>query len=206
LFTGIIEEVGKISRVITKGDLKIITINCHKILQDLILGASICCDGICLTVNEFDDKNVTLSIMPQTLKMTTASKWSTGTLINLERALTLESRLDGHMVQGHVDTITIVRRVITRNNTAIITFNIPKSYSHLIVAQGSISINGVSLTISSSNERFFSISLVEFTIKHTTLGKLKVGDKVNLEFDIIGKYIYKNLHQKYLNDHKDSFK
>ena len=196
MFTGIVEEVGKLSRLKSSGELRYITIDCRNIQDGLILGASICCNGICLTVNNFDDKSITVAAMPETIKKTNAASWHVGTLINLERALTLQSRLDGHLVQGHVDTVAKVKRLDLRNNTAYLNILLPREFSHLVVKQGSIAVDGVSLTASSLEESFFTVSLVEYTLQHTSLKTLKAGDKVNLEFDIIGKYIMRKIDAK----------
>lgn len=191
MFTGIIEEVGKISRIYTSGNLKQINIACKKMQPDLIQGASISCSGICLTVTAFDNDGITVAAMPETVKKTTVPHWQTGSLINLEKAMIIGSRIEGHIVQGHIDVVTTVKMIEKINNTATIVLSLPREGYHLVVEQGSIAINGVSLTISSLREDSFSVSLVDFTLQNTNLNSLKNGDKVNLEFDIIGKYLYR---------------
>jgi len=193
MFTGIIEEVGKIKKVGNSGNLRMMEISSSEIQEELSLGSSVSCNGICLTVTDFNARSISVSAMPVTLRKTTAEKWNVGTPVNLERALSIRSRLDGHIVQGHVDAVTTVTKTDIIDKTVIISLSMPKEYSHLIVEQGSIAINGVSLTVSSLTERSFSVSLVDFTLQHTNLGGLRSGNRVNVEFDIVGKYINRRI-------------
>ncbi len=189
MFTGIVEEVGKLANIINANGLKQLTIHCDKLQDDLALGDSVCCNGICLTVTKFDNSQITVAAMPETVKKTTISNWRNGSRINLERALTLKTRLGGHIVQGHVDIITTVKKAGITGGAIRLALNLPKEGTHLVVDQGSVAIDGVSLTISDLTETFFTVSLVEYTLQNTNLASLSTGSKVNLEYDIIGKYV-----------------
>ncbi|MBW6515319.1 MAG: riboflavin synthase [Candidatus Cloacimonetes bacterium] len=189
MFTGIIQEIGTVRKCLQKGTSKVIVIECTNMLADLTLGDSIACDGLCLTVSDFSNNSITVEAMPETIKTTTLSLWYPGYQVNLERALRADSKLDGHIVQGHVDCITSVLQIIHHTGSLIIEFALPSLYKNFIVDKGSIAVNGVSLTVASLNTGSFSVSIVTFTQEHTNLNNLKPGSKVNLEFDIIGKYI-----------------
>lgn len=189
MFTGIIEEIGKITGISDSGSLKQLTISCQQLQDDLSLGDSVCCNGICLTVNQFDKNSIKAAVMPETVRKTTITDWKIGSSLNLERALTLQTRLGGHLVQGHVDSITTVRKVIRQGQTVLLTFDLPQEGFHLAVNQGSIAVDGVSLTVSDLTDTSFSVSLVEFTLNNTNLSLLRPGTKVNLEYDVIGKYV-----------------
>ncbi len=196
MFTGIIEEIGKISSISNHGGKKYFTIEASKINSDLKIGDSVACNGICLTLISFTDKAITIEAMNETIAKTSAKYWSLGNSINLERALRFNSRLDGHIVQGHVDTISQVLTVKKQNNTRYIEVVLDQQYADLVVAQGSIAINGVSLTIAKLNNKSLQVALISLTEDLTNLSLVKVGDYVNLEFDIIGKYILRSQELK----------
>ncbi len=206
MFTGIIQELGKIKRITKTDSVLQIIISCKELQKNLVNGASISCNGICLTVSRFDDSSVHFEAMIETISKTTVSEWNIGTSINLERAVGLNDKLDGHLVQGHIDTVTSLSKISRQQRTVFLMFQLPAEFAHLLVEKGSIAINGVSLTISSLNETSFTVALVDFTMKHTNLGTLQPGSKVNLEFDIIGKYItrYTQLQNRRLS--KDSLR
>jgi len=166
-------------------------------MQDsLKIGDSIACNGICLTVIEFNNDCVTVEAMHETLIKTTAGYWSVNNSLHLEKAMLLSERLDGHIVQGHVDTTSQLLHKHNIENTLYLTFNLPEKFSSLLVDQGSIAIDGVSLTISRLEDSNFTVSLISHTIKETHFAQLKTGDYVNLEFDIIGKYVNRILNKK----------
>ncbi len=196
MFTGIIEEIGTISSIESQGGKQHFTIKCSKINDDLKLGDSVACNGICLTLIDFTDKSITIEAMNETLKKTTAKTWTIGSSINLERALKFNSRLDGHIVQGHVDIISNVTAIKEVNKTRYIEVSLDNNYAELVVSQGSIAINGVSLTVAKLDTNNFQVALISLTENLTNLSLLKVGDFVNLEFDVIGKYILRNKEVK----------
>jgi riboflavin synthase len=200
MFTGIIQEVGKIEKYEVHKDKRYITIACNTIQKDLEIGESVACNGICLTVIKFSQANITVEIMNQTRETTTASSWSLFSSVHLERAMTLNDRLNGHLVQGHIDTTCSLLKSYHIESTLYLEFNLPKEYANLIVEHGSICIDGVSLTVAILSKTSFTVALIEHTLVTTHLGKLGLGDKVNIEFDIIGKYVQRLV----LNPSKDS--
>lgn len=189
MFTGIIEEVGTIQKINNQASKKYFTINCTKITDDLKIGDSIACNGICLTLTHFTKTSITVEAMNETISKTTVKDWLTNSNINLERALKFNSRLDGHIVQGHIDTTSKVLGVRKINATLYLEIDLPQEFSDLVVAQGSIAVNGVSLTLAKLADSSFQVALISLTEDLTNLSLLKAGDNVNLEFDIIGKYI-----------------
>lgn len=194
MFTGIIQEIGKIENIQVLNQKKYLTISCKSLQHDLEIGESIACNGICLTVISFNDKSITVEVMNQTLKSTTASYWKNNSSVHMEKAMSLSGRLNGHIVQGHIDVITALSRSFHENNTLYLEFYLPNGFQSLIVDHGSICIDGVSLTVARLTNDFFQVALIGHTISLTHFNHLKSGDKVNLEFDIIGKYIQKQLN------------
>jgi riboflavin synthase len=192
MFTGIIEAVKPVQSIREVSGKTNVTLDRPKNFDDLKDGSSIAVNGICLTVIAFNTDTFTVEMMNETLLKTTAGKWQTGEQVNLERALKIGSRLDGHWVQGHVDTITPLLETKTRNSTLYLTFAMPSQDKHLLVPQGSIAINGVSLTISELKPDRFTVALIGRTITNTNLAKLDIGNRVNLEYDILGKYLVRN--------------
>ncbi len=189
MFTGLIEEVGSLQRVENRGAKRYFTIGCEAVNRDVKLGDSICCDGVCLTVIRFDDRSITLEAMRETLEKTTASDWRSGRAINLERAMPANGRFGGHIVQGHVDCRVSVLSHEKHQDTNYLEIALPKDNSMLVVAQGSIAINGVSLTVARLSESSVTVALIGHTLDSTNLRLLRSGDAVNVEYDIIGKYI-----------------
>ncbi len=185
MFTGIIEEIGKIISV-RPGNLSVAA---GKVLEDMEEGASIAVNGVCLTVTGFDNKSFALEVMEETLSRTNLGLLKAGDRVNLERPLTLGGRLGGHLVQGHIDTTGRVISVTPRGESIIIGFEAPPRLMSYIVEKGFIAVDGVSLTIVSRNSSSFQVSLVGYTRQNTILGSRRVGDTVNLEADIIAKYV-----------------
>jgi riboflavin synthase len=185
VFTGIVEEVGKIisarpgSLAIAAGD----------VLQGMERGASMAVNGVCLTVTNFDHNSFSTDVMPETLSKTNLGLLKAGDRVNLERPLPLGGRLGGHMVQGHVDATGRVTSVRREDEAMTIRFDAPPQLMPYIVEKGFIAIDGVSLTIVSKNTTSFQVSVVDYTSKNTTLGSRRAGDVVNLEVDIIAKYV-----------------
>ncbi len=201
MFTGIIQETGKILRAVNASHKNLFSIGCKSLQKDLSKGASVSCNGICLTVTDFDDSSITLEVMAETKSRTTVKYWRTGELLNLERSLRMDSFLDGHLVQGHIDCVSRVLRTTMKDNTLYLHIELPEEFSHLLVEKGSIAINGVSLTLFDLQSRSFSVALVDFTKSHTNLSLLKQSDRVNLEFDVIGKYLH-----RFSGNHKSALK
>ncbi len=190
MFTGIIEETGRIQTLRKKKDGIEIGITCHRILDDLSVDNSVAVNGVCQTVIDCSDTGFSVYAAAETLSKTTVKNWKAKTIVNLERALRVNARLGGHMVQGHVDCVATVTRVIRKNETCLIDIRLPKEWSILTVLHGSICVNGVSLTIARKSGLTVTVSVIPFTLDATNLHTLKKGDSVNIETDIIGKYLY----------------
>jgi len=188
MFTGIIESLGEIVAITTEQS------NIHfdiksSLLHDLKIDQSVAHDGCCLTVVALHDGSYRVTAIQETLDKTALSTWQVGRTVNIERCTAANGRFDGHIVQGHVDTTTECICVSDKQGSWVYRFRLPDSYAHLIVDKGSICINGVSLTVSLLGEDFFEVSIIPYTYDHTTFKQLKSGNPVNLEFDIIGKYV-----------------
>mgnify|MGYP000221077652 CR=1 FL=1 len=195
MFTGIIESVGEISQLTKEGENLHIEIK-SILAQELKIDQSVAHNGVCLTVVAVKEGTYTVTAIQETLEKTALSSWEEGNSINLERAMKLGDRLDGHIVQGHVDGTAICKNVKEADGSWVFTFqyNITDNRT---VEKGSITVNGVSLTVVNSKKNEFSVAIIPYTFEHTNFNKLKIGSVVNIEFDIIGKYL-KNLSQPYL--------
>lgn len=189
MFTGIIEEIGTVKSISTDK----ITINCSKVLKESKLGDSIAVNGVCLTITDITSDGFTADISPETLKVTNLSDINSGDIVNLERALTLSSRLGGHIVSGHIDTVGKVSKLSKFNDFYELTVNFSEEYSKYIIKKGSITVNGISLTIAECGKDFVTIAVIPHTFDMTVLKEVKTGCNVNLEFDILAKYVEKNL-------------
>ncbi|MBT9671522.1 riboflavin synthase [Secundilactobacillus kimchicus] len=154
-----------------------------------MLGASLAINGVCLTVADATDKRIRVVVMPETVKRTTLSHLEVGQRVNVEPALLAANRLDGHFVLGHVDTAVQLLKRQPVADSAVLTFELPAQYQDYVVEKGSVTIDGVSLTVTAVTSRSFSVSLVDYTLTHTNLGDLTIGASVNLETDILGKYV-----------------
>jgi riboflavin synthase len=192
MFTGIIEAMGKVSGVSGAGSNKSFWIS-SPISRHLKVDQSIAHNGVCLTVEELRDDRHRVTAVQETLEKTDLEQWGTGTAINLERSLLLNSRLDGHFVQGHVDTRGGCVSVLDRAGSFEISFSFPTQFASLLIEKGSICVNGVSLTAYQVGADQFTVSVIPYTWEHTNLRLLKPGATVNLEFDLIGKYIHRKL-------------
>lgn len=191
IFTGIIEEMGKVLKIEKGRESFQISIKASEVVKDLKLGDSIAINGVCLTAIEFDSNYFKADVMPETLHHTSLKNLRNGDQVNLERAIRVGDRLGGHLVQGHVDGIGIIREKQKKDIATIIRIKAPLSVLNYTVSKGSIAIDGISLTIVDVGNDSFSVSLIPHTGLITTLGFKKIGDEVNLESDIIGKYIEK---------------
>ncbi len=194
MFTGLIEEIGTIHSIEAHGDAARITVNATRALEHVALGDSIAVSGVCLTVISFNNSSFTVDVMGQTLDMSTLSAARPGTRVNLERAARLGDRLGGHIVQGHVDDTAHVLSRDERDDWRVLRFAIGEHVAALLVDKGSVTLDGVSLTVSNLSEahaeqHWFEVSLIPETLKATTLGELVPGDTVNIETDILARHI-----------------
>ena len=185
MFTGIVEEVGSIVSV-TTGKL---TVGAGQTLKDLQLGGSIAVNGICLTVTAFDDKSFSVEVMPETLKRTNLGLLHAGDRVNLERPLKLNGEIGGHLVQGHIDDTGRVVEIAREGEAVLMRFQTNHELMRYIVPKGFIAVDGTSLTVTTKDANTFGVSIVGYTRQHTILADRKPGDTVNLEADIIGKYV-----------------
>lgn len=192
MFTGIIEGLGVVEKLEQEGSNLHVTIR-SGISDDLKIDQSLSHDGVCLTVVATAPGQHTVTAIEETLERSALKTWQVGSLVNLERAMPINGRLDGHIVQGHVDTTGICTAVREVDGSWYFSFEYAKNPAHLLVDKGSVCINGVSLTVVEPTEHTFSVAIIPYTFAHTNFRSLQAGDPVNLEFDIIGKYISKYL-------------
>ncbi|MBR0410552.1 MAG: riboflavin synthase [Eubacterium sp.] len=196
MFTGIIEEVGVIRSIRKGAKSAVITIQADKIMEDIHLGDSIAMNGVCLTVTSFDDHSYSVDIMHESLKRTNLADMKAGSRVNLERAMPANGRFGGHIVAGHVDGTGVITSMEKDDNAVWIHVDTEPSVLKYIVEKGSITIDGISLTVAKVDSKSFAVSVIPHTGAHTTLLEKKAGDTVNLETDIIGKYVEKLLGYK----------
>lgn len=189
MFTGIVEEIGRL-KGFNGGRL---TISARKVLEGTNLGDSLSVNGACLTVTSLSTDSFTIEVMPETLRRTNLGHLRSGDLINLERALTLSGRLSGHLVQGHVDGIGQLLSLTPESGATLASFSAPREIGRYIVEKGFIAVDGVSLTVVSCDATTFTVSLVGYTQHNTNLGVKNIGSPVNLEVDILAKYVEKLL-------------
>ncbi|HMP14249.1 MAG TPA: riboflavin synthase [Saprospiraceae bacterium] len=197
MFTGIIEALGTV-RDIRKEGTNVHFTMASPISSELKIDQSVSHNGVCLTVVALGEGVHTVTAVEETLRRSNLGDWRVGSLVNLERAMLANARLDGHLVQGHVDATGICTQIDTRGGSWYIHFRYNPTEEHLLVDKGSVTINGVSLTVVEPANDTFSVAIIPYTYEHTTFNALQVGDRVNLEFDIIGKYIarYAKLYAK----------
>ena len=196
MFTGIIEELGKVSAIEKQPDAIRLTISCRKVLSDLKRGDSISCSGTCLTAMEIDGSSFTADVMLETLKRSSLSEVKVGDVINLERAMQHETRFGGHIVQGHVDGVGEVISREKSDNWDWVRIRIPADLMKYVVMKGSITIDGISLTVNEVGDDHIAVSLIPETLEVTTLGYKNPGDKVNVEADVLAKHIERLLQFK----------
>lgn len=200
MFTGLIEEIGTVKSVVMGASSARITIEAHKILKDVKLGDSISINGVCLTVTSFSSNEFTVDVMPETMRKTNLKHLRYGSKVNLERALSLGARLGGHIVTGHIDGVGIIKNFKDEDNAVWVTIEAPEDVLKYIVYKGSIAIDGISLTVAYVDNEVFKVSIIPLTRDKTTLLSKKIGEEVNLECDIIGKYVEKYLEKLYLSN------
>lgn len=192
MFTGIIENMGQVKEISATGTNKTFWIT-SPLSGSFKVDQSISHNGVCLTVEETGEGMHRVTAVEETLKRTNLNQWQPGTPINLERSLLPESRLDGHFVQGHVDATGVLKKIREKQGSHELEFRFPKKMAALVIEKGSISINGVSLTAFDVKKDAFKVAVIPYTFEHTNLQYLKENDEVNLEFDMIGKYILRKL-------------
>lgn len=189
MFTGIVEELGRIAHIESLPDAAKIRIEGALVISDAKEGDSIAVNGVCLTVVDLGADYFTADVMAETLNRSSLSKVVIGSKVNLERAARLDARIGGHLVQGHVDALASVLAIEPSGHWTLIRFTLPLDLARYLVEKGSITVDGVSLTVVEAGPDYFSVSLIPTTLEHTTLGGLAVGDSVNLEVDVIAKYV-----------------
>jgi riboflavin synthase len=188
MFTGIIEVVGKITAVESSGSNRSFWVQ-SPISGELKVDQSLSHEGVCLTVEAVENGKHRVTAIDETLKKTNLENWKEGKLVNLERCMAMNGRLDGHIVQGHVDATAICSNRKDLQGSWEYSFEFDSSFAHLVIEKGSISLNGTSLTVFNVSKNSFTVAVIPYTFEHTSISQVQVGDKVNIEFDIIGKYI-----------------
>lgn len=194
MFTGIIEGLATVENIIQDKTNTHFVLSCN-FIDELKIDQSVAHNGVCLTVVELTDSTYTVTAIDETLKITNLNDWKIGYKINLERCVKVSDRLDGHVVQGHVDQIGTLEKIEDENGSYKLYIRY-KSKEYMTVKKGSICVNGISLTVVDSEEDMFSIAVIPYTWEHTNLSQLKVGSIVNLEFDILGKYVQKLMDKR----------
>ncbi len=192
MFTGIIENLGTIKKITSAGSNKNFHIESY-ITPELKIDQSVAHNGVCLTVVNIEGNTYMVTAIKETLEKTNMGLLKVNDKVNLERSLTLEKRLDGHMVQGHVDTIAKCKSIVSENGSWLYTFEVDKAFSELMVEKGSICVSGTSLTLVNVKSNEFSVAIIPYTYEHTIFHTLEIGSNVNIEFDMMGKYILKYL-------------
>ena len=188
MFTGIIEELALVTNIVKEADNLHITIK-SSITNELKIDQSVAHNGVCLTVVAINGDEYTVTAIKETLDKTALGKLTTGDVVNLERAMKMGTRLDGHIVQGHVDQTGICDKIVEENGSWRFTFVYDASKNNVTIEKGSITIDGTSLTVVDSKKDEFSVAIIPYTFEHTCFKNYKIGDEVNLEFDVIGKYV-----------------
>ncbi|MQF98895.1 MAG: riboflavin synthase [SAR202 cluster bacterium] len=189
MFTGIVQEIGKV----LEADQTFLKVRSSLLLGTLEQGDSVSVNGACLTVNSVDEDWFSVDTMPETIKRTNLGRLTVGSFVNLERALTLSTPLGGHIIQGHVDGVGGINSIIKDENAVLMEFSVPTNIIKYIVEKGFISVDGISLTVVGVTESAFSVSVVKYTLNNTTLGISEEGNPVNIEVDILAKYVEKLL-------------
>jgi len=188
MFTGIIENTGHIQSIISEGTNKTFWV-ASPISNQLSIDQSVSHNGVCLTVEEIKGGLHRVTAIDETLNKTNLGSWEEGSAINLERCMQMNGRLDGHIVQGHVDTTAVCTSVIEKDGSWEYNFETDKKFAGLMIEKGSISLNGISLTIFNVKDNGFTVAIIPYTYEHTNMQHLQASDKVNIEFDMIGKYV-----------------
>lgn len=194
MFTGLVAELGTVKKLIRMGESYHLTVGAKKVMANLKIGDSMATNGVCLTVVQMTDSEFTVDVMPETARLTNIGMLKAGDRVNLERTLRPIDGLDGHIVSGHVEGLGTIISEKLDGIAKVVTFDTPEKLLKYIIPKGSITVDGISLTVTQVTDTSFSVSLIPHTAKETTLGFKSVGDKVNLETDIIGKYVERMLN------------
>jgi len=189
MFTGIIEEVGTVLALRPEGNVARLAIRAEVVREGLHVGDSLATNGVCLTVERIEPAQLLLTMMPETLRRTTLQHLKPGDRVNLERALQFNGRLGGHLVAGHVDGVGVLLQITGVGEERVLTFSMPRELARFIAPKGSITIDGISLTVVDAGTDTFSVSLIRHTLANTTLATLTVGSRVNLEVDLLARYL-----------------
>jgi riboflavin synthase len=200
MFTGIIESLGTIQRVVSRGEGKILHIRCDLDLTHTRIGDSIAVNGACLTAVSLKKHEFSVDMAPETVARTTFKAAAPGMRVNIERAMQLSSRIDGHLVSGHIDGTGTVTAIEKNSNAVIWTIAVDKALAGDMIEKGSVAVDGISLTINQITDKHFRVSIIPHTAKVTTIGIKQIGDLVNIETDMLGKYVRKCVTQTAAND------
>ncbi len=193
MFTGIIESFGTIKRIESNGQGKVLDVSCDLDLSQSKIGDSIAVNGACLTAVRLGKHNFAVDMAPETVDRTTFKHMSSGSRVNIERALKLSDRIDGHLVSGHIDGTGTISSIVNKSNAVIIRVEVGEKLAADMIEKGSVAIEGISLTINQCTQTDFEVSIIPHTAQITTIGLKRVGDEVNIETDMIGKYVKKIL-------------
>lgn len=196
MFTGIIQKLGKVKKINNQGDAYTITISAEDFLNEVSVGDSIATNGVCLTVTNKNKNEFTADVMPTTFRKTTFSQLKVGSLVNLEKSMRITDGFDGHIVSGHIDSIGKIINIKEDNNAILIQIEPPSKTLKYFIPEGSVAIDGISLTIAKLTEKDFTVSIIPHTRKWTTLKEKSVGSFVNIEGDVLGKYVERLLNFK----------
>jgi riboflavin synthase len=188
MFTGIIESLGQIKKIIHEGENTHLTLSCD-FTDELKIDQSVAHNGVCLTVVDIKDREYRVTAIKETLDKSNLKDLKTDDSVNLERAMILGTRLDGHIVQGHVDQTAICSSILEENGSWVFSFEYDSAPGNVTIEKGSITVNGISLTVVNSKKNRFSVAIIPYTFECTNFHRLKIGDTVNLEFEVIGKYV-----------------
>jgi len=197
MFTGLIQDVGVMGALRIDHGSAVLTVKTKLSVASIPLGASIAVNGACLTVVKKIDGAFIVDVSPETLRRTNLKQLDVGSLVNLEQPMRLEERLGGHLVMGHVDGVGSVTAITKEGDFTIFSFRVPASLGGLLVSKGSVAVDGISLTVNQCRARSFSVAIIPFTLGHTNLRARRVGDKVNVETDLIGKYVHSFMRQRH---------
>jgi riboflavin synthase len=195
MFTGLIEDVGTIGDLRLQQKSAVLTVKTKLPVRSMARGASVAVNGACLTVVKKGPKSFPVDVSPETLQRTSLETLTIGSMVNLERPMRLADRLGGHLVTGHVDGVGAVAAIEKQGEFTIITFEVPAPLGALLVPKGSVAVDGISLTVNVCRKQRFSVAIIPFTLRHTNLRARRVGDKVNVETDLIGKYVQSFMRQ-----------
>ncbi len=196
MFTGIIEQLGKVKSIENYSGIRCLRIESEDIALDTKIGDSIAVNGVCLTVTKIDGKILSFEVVSETLNNTNLKDVKINDKVNLERSLKLQDKLGGHLVSGHVDCLGIIRKKFSRSGTEVFEIAVPSEFSRNIVDKGSVALDGISLTVAKVSGNVLSVNVIPHTLKETTLGLKSCSVKLNVEFDVIGKYVKSFLKDK----------